>query len=679
MNIMRIARRTAALSVTVIAAFSQTAGENRAPKVDKAAAYYNFSMGHLYSELAAAFGNRGEYLNQAIEYYRQAIKADPTATFLTEELADLFVQAGQLRTAVTEAEEALRQNPDDLGSRRLLARIYARMIGDSQRNQINDSMLKKAIEQYQKIAEKQPKDLETWLMLGRLHKVAQSSPDSEKAYQKALEIDPDNEDANVGLAMVYSDLGDSKKASELLEKVARKSPNLRTLTQLASNYEQMRDFKLAAETLRRALEVSPNNPDLKRAYGQDLLFSDQIDEAQKVFQELVDEDARDTQSWLRLSQIHRQKRDFAKAREASNKASELEPNNLEIRYNEVSILEAEGKLAEAIESLKGILTATAKRSYGPGDRENRASLLENLGRLQRNNNQTEDAVATFRQMGEINPDAGARSSAQVIESYRAAREFRKGVEEADAARAKFPNDRMIKLVRANLLAEVGRGDEAARDLRTLLDGKGDREVYLSLAQIYDKAKNYAEMAKAIDAAEKLSESDDEKESLYFMRGAMLEKQKKFEAAEAEFRKVLAIDPDNPSALNYLGYMLADRNIRLNEALAMIQKAVAKEPNNGAFLDSLGWVYYRLEKLPEAERYLLQAIERAPKDPTVHDHMGDVFFKQGKLKEAIAQWERSLAEYKAAADTDYDPADPAKVQKKLDGAKVRLAREGAGAK
>ena len=138
----------------------------------KAAAYYNYSLGHLYSELAAAYGNRGEYFNKAAESYRAALKADPGATFIAEELSDLYIQSGRLREAVSDAEEALKQNPNDLNSRRLLARIYTHLIGDAQNNQIDADMVKKAIEQYQKITETDPKDIESWIMLGRLNKGA---------------------------------------------------------------------------------------------------------------------------------------------------------------------------------------------------------------------------------------------------------------------------------------------------------------------------------------------------------------------------------------------------------------------------------------------------------------------------------------------------------------------------
>jgi tetratricopeptide (TPR) repeat protein len=200
-------------------------------------------------------------------------------------------------------------------------------------------------------------------------------------------------------------------------------------------------------------------------------------------------------------------------------------------------------------------------------------------------------------------------------------------------------------------------------------------VCLKLAEVYDKGKRFDEMAKALDAAEKLSESKDEKEGVWFMRGAMFEKMKKLEQAEAEFRKVLEGTPDHPAALNYLGYMLADRNVRLQEALSMITKALAKEPNNGAYLDSLGWVYFRLGRLSEAEENLRRALERTPRDPTVHDHLGDVLMKQSKVKDAIGQWQASLKEWDTSAPADVDPTEIAKVKSKLESAKVRLANQG----
>jgi tetratricopeptide (TPR) repeat protein len=644
------------------------------PETDKSAAYYHYSLGHMYAELAATYNNRGDYFTKAIENYRLAMKDDPSASYVGEELSDLYIQSGRLREAVTEAEDVLKQNPNDLNARRILARIYARLIGESQQNKIDENYLKKALEQYQKIADGDPKDTDAFLMLGRLQKLAQNSTEAEKAYKRALEIDPDNEDALTGLAMVYVDLGDTKAAAAALKRVTDKNPSGRTLAALASTYEQMREYSLAAETLKKAVEMAPGNPELQRALAQNLLLADQLDDALKIYQQLVTEDPKDIQSELRISQIYRQKRDFPKAQAAAAKAKEMDPSNLEVRYNEVNLLEAEGKTNEAIAMLKDIVTSTAKRTYTNSEKGNRVLLLERLGVMYRTAEQFGPAIEVFRQIADIDPDMGGRAAVQVVETYRVSKELNKAETEAQNALGKYPDDRVLRGVYASVLADEGKSDAAIDEMKKLVAAKKDRETYISLSQVYEKAKRYPEMAQAIDEADKLSVGKDEKETIHFLRGAMYEKLKKYDEAEAEFRKVLEMNPQNASALNYLGYMFADRNIRLNEALQMITKALDREPGNPAYLDSLGWVYFRLGRFPEAETNLKMSLEKMAKDPTVHDHLGDVYSKQGKLKDAIAQWERSLKEWDATPPAEQEQSEIAKVHKKLEGAKVRLARE-----
>ena len=78
-------------------------------------------------------------------------------------------------------------------------------------------------------------------------------------------------------------------------------------------------------------------------------------------------------------------------------------------------------------------------------------------------------------------------------------------------------------------------------------------------------------------------------------------------------------------------MLADRNVRLDEAQKLISRALELDPENGAYLDSLGWVYYRLNRLEDAEHALVRALAKSGigQDPTVHDHLGDVYLKLGR--------------------------------------------------
>jgi Flp pilus assembly protein TadD len=121
-------------------------------------------------------------------------------------------------------------------------------------------------------------------------------------------------------------------------------------------------------------------------------------------------------------------------------------------------------------------------------------------------------------------------------------------------------------------------------------------------------------------------------------------------------------------------MLADKNSRLPEALKLIRKAVELEPMNGAYLDSLGWCYFKMGDYELAEDNLRQAVDRDQTDPTVHDHLGDLYEKTGRVRLAAAQWELALAQFAKSIPADIEPGDVAKVQKKLEGARVKLARQ-----
>ena len=121
-------------------------------------------------------------------------------------------------------------------------------------------------------------------------------------------------------------------------------------------------------------------------------------------------------------------------------------------------------------------------------------------------------------------------------------------------------------------------------------------------------------------------------------------------------------------------MFADKGVRLPEALKLIRKAVDQEPMNGAYLDSLGWTYFKLGEYEMAETNLRQAVERDQTDPTVHDHLGDLYEKTGRIRLAATQWELSLTQYQKTPVTDQEPGDMTKVEHKLEGARVRLAKQ-----
>ncbi len=655
--------------------YAQTpAATTNGPADKRAGAYYNFAMGRLYTELAGSSGNSREYISKAIQYYQEALKADPSSGVVFEELTDLYIQTNRLRDAVTQAEDMLKQNPDNLDARRMLGRVYTRMLGDPQQGRINEDLLRRATEQYQKITEKDPKDADSWVMLGRLYRVAGNSVDAEKALNNALKAEPDNEDALTTLAQLYLNLGDVNRAIDKLKAATDRRPNERTLVALATAYEQIRDYRSAAAVLKRAIEVSSDDSRLRRSLAQDLFASGQYDEALGIYQQLASEDGRNAMLWLRIGEIYRAKHDFPKAQEALNKAKAIEPDSLAIRDAEVSLLDAQGKTDQAIAGLKSMLEETARKTYSAEESANRALMLEKLAILYVKAGQYQSAIDTFRQITPLDSEGAPRIAVQIIETYQTAKDYENAAREAEAAKKKFPNEKMVILAHASVLADRGKADEAAGEVRGLLKGGPDFDTLLALASVYDKGKRFGEEAKVLDQADAIAKSDEQKVRVLFTRGAMNERMKNYDAAEAEFHKVLDIDPNNSGALNYLGYMLAFRDIRLDEAQRFITKALELDPDNPAYLDSLGWVYYQQGKLTEAEGPLLRANEKMGDDPTVHDHLGDLYLKMGKTKEAIAQWQASLRRYQAGAPADNDPEDVAKITKKLENARVRLAKE-----
>src|SRR6266850_5448245 len=136
-------------------------------KVDRASAYYHYSLAHMYEEMLA-MTSRTEYATKAIEEYRLAIENDPDSQFLNAGLAELYVRTGRIRDAVLEAQDIVKRDPNNLEARKLLGRIYLRSLGDQRAGSQSDEMLRLAIEQYEAIVKLEPKNPENHLLLGRL-------------------------------------------------------------------------------------------------------------------------------------------------------------------------------------------------------------------------------------------------------------------------------------------------------------------------------------------------------------------------------------------------------------------------------------------------------------------------------------------------------------------------------
>jgi tetratricopeptide (TPR) repeat protein len=646
------------------------------PAPDHAAAYYHYMLARRYRELAG-INNRGDFVERAIAEYKKAMEADPDSLFLRVELAELYWRMGRIADAVRDAEAVLKINPDQEDAHRLLANIYWRNLGEAQPDKVAKESLSKAIEHFEALSRIDPTDNDNYLVLGRLYRLNNQKDKAEEAFRKVLKDDPDSRSALASLAQLYFDHGEYEEAIEHLKKIPESDMDSGLIGMLAYAYSQARDYENAVATYEKALAQDSDNQELRRAYADALANAGKNVAARTELQKILKQEPDDGPTYLRLGQLDRQEGHFDQARQEFEKAKSLMPDSLEVSYQLVLLEDALGNEDKAIELLQGLIKQSEQPEgkYTPAEASNRAVFLERLGRIYSAQEKYDKAIETFKQMDSLGKEQAARAEALVIETLRLNRQPQKAMEAADAAVEKYPQDRSLRMLRATLLGERGHLDEAIQDLRSMLDGTpSDREIHLTVAQVYSQAKRYPEAEVAAEKALSLSTKPDDQEYPRFVLGSIYERQKKYDLAEEQFRKVLATDPLNAAACNYLGYMLADRGVRLDESVKYIQKALELEPNNGAYLDSLGWAYYKMNRFDLAVPHLEKAARLISSDPTIQEHLGHLYLQLGRKRDAEEAWERALKEWPNATSSDFDAEQAARLQKELDELKANLAKE-----
>ncbi len=630
----------------------------------RADAYFDYTMGHIY-EQQYENTSKVEYASQAIDFYKKAYALDPKSPVIGERLAEMYWKAQRTHDAVTEAQEILKRHPNDVPTRRLLARIYLRSLGDLSAGVGQSEVAGKAIEQYKEIYRLDPSDTESALWLTRLYRLRNEHDQAEAVLRGILKDDPENEQAVEQLTQLLLDEGKSAEAVALLEGMNSRTPSATLLALLGDAYTQTKDLPKAEQAYRKAVDLDPSELSHLRGLGQTLMAEEKFSDALAVYQKLTDLMPDDADIYLRIAQIYREMHQLDRAEESLLKARQYAPGSLEVMYNEAMLYQAQGRYDDAIGVLSDAITGVKGQSAVlPSRRRSLSILYQELGQLYKERQNYQAAIFTFNELGHLGDEEDRRARLLVMDTYRSAKDLPKALQAGKEALAKYPNDPAIRSSQALLLGENEQTDEAVKMLRVqLTKSEADRDTYLNIAQVYERARRYKEAEEAAHTAEVLPGRPRDNEMVWFVLGAIYERQKFFDRAEDQFKKALAVNPKNASVLNYYGYMLGDLGQRLDEAADLVQRALKEEPYNGAYLDSMGWIYYKQNKLTEAEATLHQAVDRDSHDPTIHSHLGDVYAKLGRNELAAAEWEKSLSEWRHALPADVENDKIAEIEKK----------------
>jgi tetratricopeptide (TPR) repeat protein len=627
-------------------------------------AYDQFLLAHRYEA--------DDKIDEAIAAYKRAMALDPLAADVPAELAGLYLRQNKMPEAMASAERALQIAPADGEANRVLGLIYAAMAEggrDSaphpQAAEKLDVNVTKAITHLEAAIDHPDgeADPNVRATLSRLYLAT-------GAYAKAIPLlsalvnqETQWQDGPTLLAEAYAGAGRIHDGIVWLEGRADEDPRL--LPTLADFYERERRWQDAADTYEKALRQTPRSAELRTRYASALLNTgdrDQLTKARDVLVNLVSVRTTDARALYLLSQAQRRLGDLPAAEATARKVVAQNSKSVWGYYALAEALEEQRQYQAVVDTL-----APAIAEFKPGPSSDtgfeEGLLLPHLGFAYQQLGQFDKAIASFEEARRLSPHE-ATSAVYLAEANLAAKRYAPAIEISRSALAEHPNDLRLARIEARALRASGKtGDGIAVLEGVLSKHEDDPSAYIALAQLYSDADRGANAVKTLRAAQQKFPADD---GVAFELGAVLDKQKQYADAEAVFKQVLARDPQNAAALNYLGYMLAERGDRLDESVGLLKRALQIDPDNGSFLDSLGWAYFKADKLDLAEDNLHRAAEQLRTNSVIQDHYGEVLFKLGRYDAAITAWTRALA-------GDGDSIDRGDIDKKIRAAKQKIKK------
>lgn len=606
----------------------------------------------------AAYQNNVRSARQALV---SAVELDP---FLAEgytALSELAISAppSDIDEAIELAELAVKIEKNNYGARRILARLLTFKSGIASET-MDANLTPKAIAAWKYITVLDPRNAEAWAFLSEFYQrqgkskeriealqkwLASATPLDSQFYQRITggreSLSPENASVKLSEALIKE--GRTSEAIEILSQVIADDPDNAAALDLlreAVSSGKGGSSALVIQALQQAVYANPGNLSLVGLLADVYARSGKMTDAAKVLRDAAQKSvatdlATASAFYTTLGDLYERERAFSEATEAYEKA-------ILIRGLDDNATLADDERVFLKEIFQRMIRAV-KAANRPNDVR---TILERA-----------------RKVFGKDDDFADR---QLISFYRENGKRQEALEVVKALRVKAPREESLARLEATLLTELGRVDEAVEEYRkhtvakskappvTSTEKTAESTLYsvdlgttdefsnfLFISQLYSQANRTKEAIASANQAFAVARGAERRQIARLTLATAQQMSGDFTGAETTLRDILKESPGNPIALNNLGYFLLERNERFDEALKLIQEAVNVDPTNPSYLDSLGWAYFKLNKLPEAEKHLKEAARFDSMSSTIQEHLGDIYQKQGRGDLARGHWQKAL--------------------------------------
>jgi len=458
-----------------------------------------------------------------------------------------------------------------------------------------------------------PREAQLRYLYGNMLALEGQASDAITQLEKCIELDPQNEAAFLELADLYQNTKQTHKAIVVAKELTRHVPSsVAGWSQLSRLYLINSQHKEALVPARRAWEMQSANPQLTQIYAITLQLNGKLKQAVRIYEQLYHLDPTDEELTGRMVDLYR---------ELGNLDSAIELLDEMIKQG--------GEAKPAVQMQKAILLWELKRN------DEAARLLDQLVKSYPDS----DRVRYLAAFGQ-----------ERLEQFTKALELYQGI----AANSPLRKDADFRILMI-IAKDKKRANEAYELAKKLLDDpQATWEAYGVIAGVFGDTEHYDDAWRAADAGYK---KYPDKPRLLFIKGVYEEKAGKRDACIATMRQVIKVDPENSSALNFLGYLFAEKGEHFDEAEQLITTALKLKPNDGFYLDSLGWLYYQKGDYKKAHVTLEQAVKMEPNEGVIFEHLGDV-------KKAMSDKAGAHAMYQKALRSSIEDSDKQRIEKKV---------------